>query len=296
MLLRQMRYFVAVVEANSFTEAAEQCFISQSAISQQIRALEQELGVQLIHRENRRFSLTPAGEYFYNHAKPILAQAEALMRETRRLGEDDELVLRIGYLRCYSGLELHQAIAEFSALYPEVRLSIENGTHEALYDLLRPGEVDLILSDQRRAFSDVYENLVLAQGGIFAELSLNHPLSQGASVSLEALSTLPCILITDKDQADNERTYYQNTLGFGPSFLFADNLEEARLMAVGGRGYLPLEQVGTLPAVSAGLCRLPVLQNGHPILRSYCAFWRKDRSTYYIEEFAAILKRLLAQA
>ena len=65
MLFRQMKYFTAVVDCNSFTEAAEQCYISQSAISQQIRALEKDLGVELIRRENRRFSLTPAGEYFY---------------------------------------------------------------------------------------------------------------------------------------------------------------------------------------------------------------------------------------
>lgn len=64
MLLKQMKYFISVVECNSFTEAAEQCYISQSAISQQIKALEQELGVDLIKRNNRQFTLTPAGEYF----------------------------------------------------------------------------------------------------------------------------------------------------------------------------------------------------------------------------------------
>ena len=53
MLLRQMKYFAAVVECGSFTEAAEQCYISQSAISQQIRTLEKELGVELLHRGNR---------------------------------------------------------------------------------------------------------------------------------------------------------------------------------------------------------------------------------------------------
>ncbi|HIR98069.1 MAG TPA: LysR family transcriptional regulator, partial [Candidatus Merdisoma faecalis] len=52
MLLRQMKYFAAVVECGSFTEAAEQCYISQSAISQQIRTLEKELGVELLHRGN----------------------------------------------------------------------------------------------------------------------------------------------------------------------------------------------------------------------------------------------------
>ena len=62
MLFKQIKYFVSVVECNSFTEAAEQCYISQPAISQQIQALEKDLGVELIHRENRSFSLTPAGD------------------------------------------------------------------------------------------------------------------------------------------------------------------------------------------------------------------------------------------
>ena len=163
MLFRQMKYFIAVVECNSFTEAAEQCYISQSAISQQIRSLEKELGVELIHRENRRFTLTPAGKYFYEQSKGILNEVEDIRRETFRIGKDKELELKIGYLRCYSGQELHQAVAEFSRLYPEVSIHIVNGTHEELYDLLRFGGADLVLTDQRRAFSDKYANFQLSE-------------------------------------------------------------------------------------------------------------------------------------
>ena len=64
MLLKQMKYFITVVDLHSFTEAAEQCFISQSAISQQIKALEKELGVRLFERSKRQFSLTAANQYF----------------------------------------------------------------------------------------------------------------------------------------------------------------------------------------------------------------------------------------
>ena len=80
MLLRQMKYFSAVVDCNSFTEAAAQCYISQSAISQQIQALEREVGVELIRRGNRRFTLTPAGQHFYTHCKAILEQTDELAR------------------------------------------------------------------------------------------------------------------------------------------------------------------------------------------------------------------------
>ena len=294
MLLRQMKYFIAVVECNSFTEAAEQYYISQSAISQQIQSLEKELGVELIHREKRRFTLTPTGWYFYSRSRAILDQVEDLVRETKRLGSDHELQLRIGYLRCYSGLELRQAIARFSETYPEVAIDIVNGTHEELYDMLRFGSVDLVLSDQRRAFSDAYVNYELVQGGCYVEIAARNKLSAQSCVRLEELRTMPCILISSRDQQDAEQDYYQNTLGFGGSYLFADSLEEGRLLVVSNRGFLPVESVGTLPPEGASIRRLPVWQGDKQIMRRYCAFWRKDRTNYYIEEFAQLLHRLLA--
>lgn len=200
MLLRQMKYFAAVVECNSFTEAAEQMYISQSAISQQIQSLEKELGVKLIQRENRTFSLTPAGEYFYRQTMGILENVENLRRETIRLGQDNELRLRIGYLRCYSGQELHQAVAKFSELYPEVSIDIVNGTHEELYDLLRYGGVDLVLNDQRRAFSDDYMNYQLLQCDCYVEVSGRNKLGSLERVTLDDLKNTPCILEKRKFQ------------------------------------------------------------------------------------------------
>lgn len=64
-MLKQLKYFQSVVGKNSFSEVAEENFISQSAVSQQIQALERELGFKLLERKNRGFTLTPAGEYFY---------------------------------------------------------------------------------------------------------------------------------------------------------------------------------------------------------------------------------------
>ena len=63
-MLRQIQYFQAVVRNDSFSRAAEECHISQSAISQQVQALERELGFLLLERKNRKFTLTPAGEYY----------------------------------------------------------------------------------------------------------------------------------------------------------------------------------------------------------------------------------------
>lgn len=82
MLLRQIKYFVTVVDTGSFTEAAEECFISQSAIFQQILSLEKELGVQLLVRSTRRFTLTEPGKYLYSHGKKLLGETEKLKNGT----------------------------------------------------------------------------------------------------------------------------------------------------------------------------------------------------------------------
>ncbi|MDO5116130.1 MAG: LysR family transcriptional regulator [Synergistaceae bacterium] len=292
MLLRQMKYFTAVVECGSFTEAAAECFISQSAVSQQIQALERELGVTLITREPRGFSLTPAGEYFYRRAKPLLEEAESLRRETVSIGRRDRR-LRVGYLKSYAAQELTQAMAKFSRECPEAAVEIVNGTHEELYELLRAGAVDLVLSDQRRAFSDEYVNFHLLYCGCCAELSPDVNLASKEYATREDLKKLPCILVSSREQRRNEEDFYRGALGFTGEFIFAETLEEGRLLAAGKKGFLPIEVAGTLPPPLPSLVRLPLHNDSGPLLRNYCAFWKKGCGNPYIESFAGILYRLL---
>ena len=290
MLLRQLKYFITIVDCNSFTEAAEKCFISQSAISQQIVALEKDLGVKLIKRENRKFTLTPAGEYFYREAKTIVDKLQDIRREAVRLGTDDELHLKIGYLASYDGGELQNAILEFAKIYSEVVVSVIKGTHEDLYYALKNGEVSLVLNDQRRAFSDEYENFVLGQSPAYIEISASNPLAKKQFVTTKELEAYPCILIATKGREDTERDFYENTLGIGKQFLFCESLDEARLMAMSGRGYLLVESVKQQTA--SPLVRLEVRRDDNrPIVRVYCAFWKKNKTGYYIEEFADILRK-----
>ena len=119
-MLKQIKYFQTVVRCNSFSEAAEECYISQSAISQQVQALERELGVELLKRENRRFSLTPAGEHFYQKSLLIIADFERLCKETKHIAQGDDFTLRIGYIKGYGGAEFQRAVAEFAEKYPDV--------------------------------------------------------------------------------------------------------------------------------------------------------------------------------
>ena len=129
-MLKQIRYFQAVVRCGSFTEAAEECFISQSAISQQIQALEQEMGVNLLERKNRKFTLTPAGEHFYEKSLLLTADFDRLLTETIRIAHRENPQLHLGCLKGYSGREFQQAVAEFAERHPEVAIHFNKGTHE----------------------------------------------------------------------------------------------------------------------------------------------------------------------
>ena len=133
MMLRQIQYFQTIVQENSFTEAAELCHISQSGISQSIKALEDEIGARLIMRKNRSFELTPAGEHFYKKSLVITADLEQLCCETVRIDRKDAVELRLGVLSTYSGDEFNRAIAAFSEKHPAVELTVISGNHEDLY-------------------------------------------------------------------------------------------------------------------------------------------------------------------
>lgn len=289
-MIKQIKYFQAVVRCKSFTEAAEECFISQSAISQQIQALEHELGVKLLNRQNRKFSLTPAGEYFYRKSLVLIADFERICHETARIANKDRAELRIGYLKCYGGQEFRLAVAEFTEKHPDVSVQIINGNHEDLYAALRDGGVDLILSDQRRAFSDEYVNRILMTSECYIEIAARNPIAALDCVETEDLKNIPCILVASPEQQETERLYYREIVGIQGDFLFAENLEEARLLVVGGKGFMPIEGGEHEPGAAAAFGRVLLTRRGNPIKRTYCAFWKADNSGYYIEDFADMLE------
>lgn len=287
-MLNQIRYFQAVVRNNSFTEAAAECHISQSAISQQIRSLENELGVQLLKRHNRSFELTESGAYFYKKSLILTADYDRIIQETVRIFRANAAELRIGYLKSYGSLQIQNAVALFSDKYPDVKVEIVGGNHEDLYDLLRTGKIDIALNDQRRAFSDVYVNCSLAYKNTFAEIASRNPMAGLDCLTVEELKNTPCILIASKDQQRTEQDYYRTIIGIESDILFASNLEEARLMTVQNNGFMPVDEGSP---IYGNTTRRILLYRGEKVLRThYCAFWKADNSGYYVEEFAEFLK------
>ncbi len=290
MLLRQIEYFQSVIENGNFYEAAEQCHVSQSAISQQIKKLEDELNVKLLERHNRTFSLTPAGEHFYRKSLVITGDIAHMIRETKRIAANDNKVLKIGYYKGYNGNELSEAISLFSEKYPTIDVQVIVGSHEELYHAMENGKVDLALNDQRRAFSSAYNNIVLAESSLYIEVSAKNPLSKLPSLEATDLKNIPCILVMNQSGQKEEQEYYETIIGLRGEFLFADTMQEARLKIVTGQGYLPVDIIGEQTWFDTTVSRIPLVRDGEPVKKTYCAFWKKTLSDGYLKEFADILK------
>lgn len=290
MLLRQIEYFQSVIENGNFYDAAEQCHVSQSAISQQIKKLEDELDVKLLDRHNRTFSLTPAGEHFYRKSLVITRDIAHMIRETKRIAANDNKVLKIGYYKGYNGNELSEAISLFSEKYPAIDVQVIVGSHEELYHAMENGKVDLALNDQRRAFSSAYNNIVLAESSLYIEVSAKNPLSKLPSLEATDLKNIPCILVMNQSGQKEEQEYYETIIELRGEFLFADTMQEARLKIVTGQGYLPVDIIGEQTWFDTTVSRIPLVRDGEPVKKTYCAFWKKTLSDGYLKEFADILK------
>ena len=285
---RQMRYYIAVVETNSFFEAGELCHISQSAISQQIKALEEELQVQLLERHGRKFTVTPAGRYFYEQARKQVQALDSTLREVRRVASGEYQRLRVGVLNGFSRRIIQKTVQNFTTSHPHVRLSLTTGTHEELFHPVNEGSLDIVINDQWRALSDHYINEELMEQPLFALLRQDDPLAAAGRVTMEDMRDRLCILVTSPEQRENEGAHWRDVMGLQSSFLFADNVEEACMNAAAGIGFYPCD--ADMPT-DGGTMLLPLYRGEAPLTRKIFAFWPESSDSSLQWEFAEVLQQ-----
>lgn len=139
MELRHIRYFVAVAEELHFRRAAERLNVSQPPLSQQIRGLEEELGVALFHRNRRAVSLTPAGRRFLPRARRILSEIDAAILLTRH---GSAQAFAIGFVSSATSL-MAPVLRRLRAAHPGIELHLVEGSTSQQADMLRTGEIDV---------------------------------------------------------------------------------------------------------------------------------------------------------
>jgi LysR family transcriptional activator of glutamate synthase operon len=144
--LRQLRYLDAVARARSFTAAALDLHVAQSALSQQVAKLERELGVELLRRTTRRVEVTEAGELVLARGRRALAEADAIRADLDALHGLVRGRLRIGGVPPVSGLHPAALIAEFGRRHPGVDITIREEVAAQLLQELADARLDLVLA------------------------------------------------------------------------------------------------------------------------------------------------------
>lgn len=194
MELRQLRYFVAVAEELHFGRAALRVHIAQPPLSQQIKALEADLGVVLLERTRRTVALTPAGASFLEQARDILEKAGQAAEQARRVQAGEEGRLAVGFVNPAMDAFLAQAVAAFRGHRPGVGLTLaESPTVDQVEDL-RVGRLDLgFIRLHGQNLDGLAVEVAIREAYVLA-LPRGHRLARLSRVPLAALHAEPLIL------------------------------------------------------------------------------------------------------
>jgi DNA-binding transcriptional LysR family regulator len=192
--LRRFRYFVAVAEELHFRRAAERLHLAQPALSQQVRKLELELGVDLFHRSRRGVALTAAGAVFLEEARRVLRQADEAARAAQGAREGSLGRLRIGVLVDMVPELLTRAIVRFCSNYPGVEIRPETVPSQRAIEDVRSGRLDIATVGLPAAVGDLRITHLGREGTVVA-VPERHPLSGRASIPLTRLADTPLLLL-----------------------------------------------------------------------------------------------------
>ncbi|QPC80515.1 LysR family transcriptional regulator [Phototrophicus methaneseepsis] len=198
MELRQLEYFVAIVETGSFSQAAQRCNVAQPSLSQQIMKLENELGQQLFDRLGRSIAVTEAGRLFYPRARSILSE----VRQAKYVVTDGYMPaqgsLSVGIIPTLGPYLLYQTVQKFKQTYPDAELQIREDMTDNLVDKLLNAELDV-------AFVSLpIENKQIITEQLFVEplyvaIPANHELANEAVIDISTLGHLPFIRLSDQN-------------------------------------------------------------------------------------------------
>ena len=196
MEMHQLRYVVGVSRTGSFSRAAQQCHVSQPALSQQIAKLEDELGERLFERTKRKVRLTAHGESFLQRALRVLAEVDGARRDASEAKNLTGGTVRVGVLPTIAPYFLPKVIMAFARQYPGIEVVVQEDTTAHLVQQVLALEIDFAvasrpLEDDRLELRDLFrEELLLA-------VPPAHPLARRKSVSAADVAAEPFIVMRE---------------------------------------------------------------------------------------------------
>ncbi len=273
--LEQYKIFAAAAENASFSDAAKALFITQSAVSQQIHALEEELGVLLFSRGRKGARLTSHGELLYGYVKRSLSEienAESLFEKMKSL---DEGSLRIGAGDTLTRHFLLGRLAEFHHRYPGIKFEIVNRVTDETLSMLKSGFVDVALVNLP-IDTNIHQDISIREVGLLHDIFIagsKYEQYKEKYFSMSEIASLPLVMLEPKSNTRKTTDKFFNAHGIelNPEFElgshdllldfaknnlgiaciteeFADNLDEKRVFK--------LRTDFSLPERSIGICTL----------------------------------------
>jgi LysR family cyn operon transcriptional activator len=192
---RRLGYFLAIATHKRMAKAAEALGVAQPTLSQQIRALEQDLGTVLFNRTPQGMQLTETGHALREHAQRLMVQTEAARTAIAELEGGMAGTLRVGVIYTYSTTFLPKIIGSFGEKYPEVRLSVEVGSANDVEQRILSGDLDLAIAFAPPQHAELGVDLLFEERLVLVlARSQNQPRQQ--SITLPALARRPLALLT----------------------------------------------------------------------------------------------------
>lgn len=290
MELRHLKYFTVVAEDSSFSRAAVRLYISQPALSRQIKNLEDELGVVLFLRQPDGLKLTEPGKLFLEYAKDILHRSQVAVQTIQAQYTNTDKPLVIGYIPTILHSFLCKTLHRFGLAYPQITVRFQEMPPAEQVKALRDGEIDIaFMGNPPDELEAEFVVQCVKQVPIAALLPDTHRLANQESIHLAELAAEPFIGMSEETfPGRNERIRDTcRCAGFTPNLhLFADSHASMIALVASGQG------VAVMPNEAAGLPHPQVvfMPLHHPIYYARStAVWRKETPAQSLAQFLKIL-------
>ena len=185
MELRHLRYFVAVAEELNFTKAAQRMCTVQPSLSQQIKDLEHEVGVQLLIRSNRKVELTTEGVAFLKEARLSLEHAEKAMIDARQVANLQKDQLKIGFVPVAEMKVFPYIMPNIRAHFPQVKIHFHSMTDADQFQALHKGEIDVAFTRFANSH-EAFEYIQIFQEPLVLIMPVDSPFAEQRSISIKS--------------------------------------------------------------------------------------------------------------
>ncbi|MEQ1303072.1 DNA-binding transcriptional regulator HcaR [Acinetobacter radioresistens] len=193
MELRHLRYFITVAEELNFSKAALKLYTAQPSLSQQIKDLEEDVGVKLLHRTKRKVELTEEGAVFLEQARLTLAQADKAVAMARQVSKAKQQMLRIGFVPVAEMKVFPYVLPNLRVQNPDLKIELLSLNNNEQMRLIKKGELDITFTRQNFQNDEIESQFVLREPLIFI-LPKDHPLTKYERIPVKALDGIDFII------------------------------------------------------------------------------------------------------